>query len=540
MIYDERWFQVEAVNSVFNYYDSGKSGNPLVCMPTGTGKSVVIGQIIRRIFSFAPNHRMMMLTHVKKLIEQNAEKLLNLWPNAPFGIYSAGLNSRETIMPIIFGGVQSVAKEIQRALKDGRQHFGWRDAVLIDEAHLLSPDEDSAYQFVISELKKINPYLKVIGFTATPYRMKQGMLTEGGIFTDICYDITDVNSFNRLIEEGYMAMLLAKPTETVIDLSKVGIVGGEFNQKQLEEATDQDAITIKACREMAEYGWNRHAWIVFGSSIKNAEHINEELQGLGIISTVVHSKLKDCDRRIEDYKNGMYQCLVNKDMLTTGFDHPPIDFIGDLQATMSPGKHVQKLGRGTRPSRETNKINCVVLDFAGNVRRIGPINDPKKPRKPGKATGDIPIKVCPQCECYNHASSRFCSQCGLEFKFEVKIEETAGTDVVVRTNENVIETFTVKKVIYNLHEKKDSQGRLTSPPSIKVSYFCDRKRIDEWILPEHPRGAERFRDWWQKRYNGQIPFTTAEALRLTSQLRMPQRIQVITNRQFPEVIGHEF
>jgi DNA repair protein RadD len=259
-------------------------------------------------------------------------------------------------MPIVFGGIQSVAKAIARSLEDDSnqllpqhmKHFGWRDLIFIDEAHLLSPNEDTEYQYVIAELKKINPQLKVIGFTATPYRMKQGMITDDdGIFTDICYDITGIEAFNRMIAEGFMSPIIAKPTRTIIDVSGVGMVGSEFNQKQLDKVVDTDEITYKAVNEMIEYASNRNCWMVFGSSIDNAEHINAVLQSFGINSVVVHSKLKDSDQRILDFQNGQYQCIVNKDQLTTGFDHPPIDFIGDLQPTMSPGKHVQKWGRGT-------------------------------------------------------------------------------------------------------------------------------------------------------------------------------------------------
>jgi len=208
-IYVSRWYQDEAEYSIFDYFQRGNKGNPVVAMPTGTGKSIVIANFIRRIFSNWPNQRIMMLTHVKELIEQNAEKLMSIWPTAPLGIYSAGLNSREMIMPIVFGGVQSVAPAIRRTLEenDGRpshlRHFGWRDLLLIDECHLLSDKESSQYQYIISELRAINPNLKVIGFTATPYRMKMGLITDNGIFTDICYDVTGVESFNRLIAEGF-------------------------------------------------------------------------------------------------------------------------------------------------------------------------------------------------------------------------------------------------------------------------------------------------------------------------------------------------
>ena len=548
-IYIPRWYQDEAEFSVFNYFQMGGKGNPIVAMPTGTGKSIVIANLIRRIFSLYPNQRIMMLTHVKKLIQQNAEKLMSVWSTAPLGIYSAGLKSRDMIMPIVFGGIQSVAKAIERSLKEDDdprpaqlKHFGWRDLIFIDEAHLLSPSEDTEYQYVIAELKKINPALKVIGFTATPYRMKQGMITDDdGLFTDICYDITGIEAFNRMIAEGFMSQIIAKPTQTKIDISNVGMVGSEFNQKQLAEAVDKDEITYSAVKEMVEYGYSRNSWVVFGSSIENAEHINSMLQSFGINSTVVHSKLKDCDKRIVDFQQGMYQAIVNKDMLTTGFDHPPIDFIADMQPTMSPGKHVQKWGRGTRPSPATQKNNCLGLDFAGNVRRLGPINDPVKPRKPGKGGGDAPIRICDACGAYNHASARTCCNCGVEFSFETKIFETAGTEAFLRSDAPIVEYFKVAKVLYHLHEKRGANGDLTSPPSIKVSYFCGLRMFNEWIMLEHPgMPSKRARDWWRARHQEEPPPTTCEALRRVSELRMPTQIRVWVNKKYPDILSHEF
>ena len=549
-MFKPRWYQEEAEYAIFEYFAQGKIGNPVCAMPTGTGKSVVIGNFIRHIFGYWPNQRIMMLTHVKELIEQNAEKLMSIWPHAPLGIYSAGLNSRDMIMPIVFGGVQSVAKAIQRSLEenDGRpahlKHFGFRDLILIDECHLLGPNEDTMYQYVITELKKINPYLKVIGFTATPYRLKQGMITDEGLFSDLCYDITGIEAFNRLIAEGFIAPLIPKRTVTEIDVSGVGLSGGDFNGKQLNAAVDKDEVTYAAVKEMVEQGYDRKSWLVFASGVDNAEHIAAMLQSFGVNAAATHSKLStsDNDNRIAAFKAGELRALVNNNKLTTGFDHPPIDLIGMLRPTLSPGLWVQMLGRGTRPSPDTGKTNCLVLDFAGNTRRLGPINDPVKPRKPGKgAAGDAPIRICDSCGVYNHASARYCCNCGAEFSFETKIFKTAGNEQLLRSDAPIVEYFNVTRVIYNLHEKKDGNGIAIAPPSIKVSYFCGFQMFNEWICLEHPgMASKRARDWWRQRHVEEPPPTTYEALRRVSELRVPTKVRVWTNKKYPEVLGYEY
>ena len=429
-MYNRRWYQDEAEFVLLDHLQTGKPGNPIVAMPTGTGKGFSIARLIRTIYSMWTDKRVMMLTHVKELIEQNAEKLHELWPTAPFGIYSAGLNSRDMIMPIVFGGVKSVANAIEKSnqFDDGRpahmRHFGWRDLLIIDECHLLSPEEDTEYNYVIAELRKINPYLVVIGFTATPYRLKLGMLTEGGIFTHIIYDVTGVEAFNRLIAEGFLSPLIPKPTSVTMNMQNVGLVGGDFNNKQA--SNEAEKILYDAVRETVQYGLEqqRNAWLLFTQSVDNAEHAAAMLQSFGIDALAVHSKLKpkENDSRIRAYKAGELRALVNMGKLTTGFDHPPIDLIGMLRATMSPGLWVQMLGRGTRPAPWVNKRNCLVLDFAKNTPRLGPINDPRIPKKPGKGGGDAPIKICEKCNTYNHPTAKKCISCGEEFTFESKLK----------------------------------------------------------------------------------------------------------------------
>jgi DNA repair protein RadD len=539
---EQRWYQDAAEFSIFDYFERGNNGNPLVAMPTGTGKSVVIAKFLRKVFEQWPNQRVMMLTHDQKLIVQNAEKFLSLWKTAPIGIYSAGLNSRDTIMPIIFGGVQSVCPAIERAQEEEKykpehlRHFGWRDLILIDECHLVSDKEVAQYQKIITELKKINPYLKIIGFTATPYRMRMGSILDNGIFTDICFDITGLESFNRLIAEGWLSPLVVTPTKSEIDTSAVNMSStGDFNQKQLESETDK--IIYEAVASMIEMAYDRTSRLIFTCGINNCENLASVFQSMGVEALAVHSKLhkKVNEERIEAYKAGELKWIINSDMLTTGFDHPPTDFIGMMRATLSPGLWVQMLGRGTRPSLPTFKKNCLVADFAKNAPRLGPINDPVLPRKPGKGGRDAPIKICNLCGVYNHASVRHCAVCGNEFIFESKIFSEAGTSELIRGDSPEIEFLNVNGVIYNLHEKKDS------PPMIKVTYYCGFIPYSEYVCLEHPGfPGKRSRDWWRLRHKEEPPSSTWEALQRVSELRKPSKIKVWVNKKYPEILSHEW
>lgn len=544
-----RWYQDESINSIYDYFNAGNQGNPVVALPTGTGKSVVIGGFVQRTFEMWPWQRVLILTHVKELIEQNAAKLVQMWPAAPVGIYSAGLKQKDTIQPIIFGGVGSVINDVAA--------FGHRDLVIIDECHLLNDNESSQYQKIIAMLRLTNPYLKVIGLTATPYRMKMGYITDNGIFTDICYDLTDIDGFNRLLAEGFLCPPVARPTRTELDVSEVGLNGGEYAKGALERAVDKSEITYKCVEELVEYGQTRNSWLVFGSGISHVEHITETVAAFGIEAVAVHSKMptKERDARILDFKRGNVQCVVNNGVLTTGFDHPPIDMIGVMRPTLSPGLWVQMLGRGTRPYNpmmaayipgfDYVKENCLVLDFAGNTRRLGPINDPVIPKRPGKGGGDAPVRICDNCGCYNHASARWCggepfptpSGCGHEFVFKPKIFQGSSDAPLLRSDQPEVEYFEVKKVIYSLHQKD------SAPDMMKVSYFCGLRMFKEFICLEHTGYAgKRARDWWRKNtgYDGEEFPTSQQAVDWSPNLRVPSKIRVWINKKYPEILSYEY
>lgn len=218
------------------------------------------------------------------------------------------------------------------------------------------------------------------------------------------------------------------------------------------------------------------------------------------------------------------------------------------------------LGRLTRPYDYNNpkqyikgfdytKYNALVLDFAGNCKRIGPINDPIIPRKKGDKVGEAPIKICEAihngetCGIYNHASARYCGGkpypseegCGAEFIFKTKLVAQAGTDELIRGEAAVIETVNVDRVIYHRHSK------IGSNPSIKVTYYSGLAKYNEWVCLE-AKGYARTRavQWWLARHASEPPTSTDDALLYVSQLRVPKRIRVRTDQKFAEVLGVEW
>lgn len=528
-----REYQEQGLQALWSYFMKHK-GNPVLAWPCGTGKSLVPAKFIQRTLYDYPNERFMMATHVKELIKQNHEKLEQIMDNAPVGIYSAGLKRKDIHNQIIYGGIQSMYRH--------PDYFGWRDILFIDEAHLVSLDEASMYLSFIAELKKINPNLKIVGLSATPYRIGQGLITDGGLFTDIIHDLTSLENYNKLIADNYIAPHIAPSRLNVkLDTSNVGTQKGEFIQSQLQYIVDRAEITWKALQETCYYGQNRKSWLIFASGIEHSNHIAEMLNQLGINCASVHSKQSSDfnDSAIKAFKNFKLRAIVNYGKLTTGFDHPGIDLIDDLRPTLSAALHVQKLGRGGRIAE--GKLNCLVLDHAGNVPTLGCINDPVIPRKKGDKLGTLPIKICEGCGVYHHIKAVVCDSCGKPFEFKVKITERAGTyELIKQTEMPIIETFNVSYAIYNSKQKTGKS------PYIVVTYFTNTTNaFKEFIFPENHKFPKSYVDWWRMRHKSEPPKTTDECLKLTSELRIPKRIRVQTNRKLngrvvPEILSCEF
>lgn len=527
-----RYYQDEAVFSFFDFFARGNIGNPLIAMPTGTGKSLVMALLIIEICRRYKNQRILMATHVKELIEQNYKTLLRVWPSAPAGIYSAGLDRKDVGFPITYAGIGSIHK---------KPHvFQKIDILVIDEAHLLSPNGMTMYRTFIDQLKQYNPYLIVVGLTATPFRLGQGMLTnEGGLFTDFCYDITGIEAFNRLIAEGYLCTLVPQKTNSELDIDGLHFVKGEFSVVEMQERFNVDSITIQALEESIVRGYNRKHWLIFATGVEHCDRIAKLLNDKYNIPTrAVHSKLKNADRdeNIRMFKSGEIKCVVNNNCLTTGFDFPGIDMIIILRPTMSPGLWVQMLGRGTRPS--PNKTNCLVLDFAANTKRLGPINDPVIPyqKKKSKEKRDAPVKICDNCGMYCHASVRICGNCGYEFPRSVKIMSEASNEELIKKQEIRIEIFKVDSITYDIHSKRDK------PDSLLVTYQCGLLYYKSWICFEHPEpSGHNARKWWRKALGGKnTPETTAQAILETDSLKHASHIRVRLDTQFPQVLDADY
>jgi DNA repair protein RadD len=518
-----RPYQEAAISSIYDYFKTNK-GNPLVVIPTAGGKSLVMASFIEGVLKAWPDQRILIVTHVRELIAQNHAEMIGLWPEAPAGIYSAGLGKREAQARVLFAGIQSIHRRAHE--------IGHTDLVLIDEAHLIPGNSSTMYRRFLDALQAINPALKVIGLTATPFRTGSGMLHEGkdALFTDIAYEAP----VRDLIDAGYLCPLVSKQPNTRLDVSKVGTRAGDFIARDLAAAVDQDATTRAAVTEIITHGKDRKSWLAFCSGVGHARHVAEEFARQGVTCRTIFGDTpkEERDAIIAAFKRGEIRALASMGVLTTGFNAPAVDLIALLRPTKSAGLYVQMVGRGTRLAPD--KENCLVLDFAGNVRRHGPI-DLVRPKRPGDGGGgEAPTKVCPECDSIIALSATECSDCGYVFPArEVKIAPTAATLPVLSPK---VQWLPVHGVSYSRHDKR---GGL---PSMKVTYSCGLKSYNEWVCVAHQGYArQKALEWWQKRAPGcPMPRTVDDAIAQAGQLARPTAISVRPSGRFLEISGYRF
>lgn len=560
-----RDYQHHAFEELWQYFNVSV-GNPLVLMPTGTGKSIVPPMFLRAMMEAFPGSRAMLATHVEKLVEQNFAKLLEYWPSAPAGIHSAGLNRRDIGFPIIFGGVQSM---YLRAAD-----FGHVDILFIDEAHLVSAKESGMYSTLIAALLAINPKMKIVGLTATGWRSDNGPLVGSGIFTDIAVDMTTLEAWNYFVDAYYLAPLVSKRTHLHISAEGVEMLGADYNLKQLEEKVDKEHLIRQAVEELRWWGdsENRNTWMLFAVGVNHCEHVADILNDMGVSAIAIHSKSKKPADLLRRYAAGEWRAAVSMNKLTTGVDIPHIDLIGMMRHTWSSNLWIQMLGRGARPvyapgwnlstwegrrhamAASVKPNGCRVCDFVRNTENLGPVNDPivperKKDRKKG-GSSRAPFKVCAKCNEYNNAAARFCKACGDEFPLSVYMDGVSSDlDVMVRAPvqetqpDPIVDRLSVVNVTYNTHHKKNK------PPSLRVSYFCKGsgnipRMFSEYICLEHIGTArDKAARWWRDRCTAaDVPSTVERALELRDHLRIPRQILVWVNSptNHPEIQSYEY
>src|SRR5690606_19535626 len=384
------------------------------------------------------------------------------------------------------------------------------------------------------------PKLKIVGLTATPFRMGTGMLHEGpdALFDTIAYEI----QVHTLIREGYLCEVISRGGIRKIDTSGVRVRGGDYVASELARAADDPDVTRAAVAEIVKYGQDRRGWLIFAAGVDHANHVADEVRRYGIPTAVVTGNTPASERKriLDDYKAGRIRCVVNVEVLTTGFDAPHTDLLGMLRPTKSPVLYVQMVGRGMRTA--PGKTNCLLLDFAGVVAEHGPVDQVRVRGRNSKngAVGPAPTKECPECQRILHAGVRECPDCGHVWERGAPELERQAYSGAVLSFQSKIQTVDVHRMEMRKWEPLDPSKK----PSIRITYFTGLRQIHEWVCPEHTGFARRkFEERCRNEWRIEPPATIAETLALQDRIPVPKRIRVYPNKDNPkylDVIGREY
>ena len=372
--------------------------HPVASMPTGSGKSHVVGGLAERAVEHGYK-RIVITVPSRELAEQNERAARLVLPKATLGVCCAALKRNEVNRQVVIGTPQSLAQRIP---------YGPIDLVIVDEAHQMPLHKGSWFDRLFAAMKGGRSIPRA-GCSATTFRVADGAIfgksATKAWFTTQPYEITTAD----LIAQGWLAPVRAVEPAILMTTKGVKTSAGDYNQADLV-AANVDQVSGQVALIKDEIAAGRKRVMLFAVTI---EHIEEYLRAFaGSVEAVpIHSKLTTEERRrnVERFRAGQATVAVTVQAALTGFDVPEIDLVASCRPTKSAIIHTQSIGRGTRPAEK--KVDCLNLDFAGNVPVFGPVDDPHFDRSGQPKGGVAPWRACPACGTYNHFETSRCLHC---------------------------------------------------------------------------------------------------------------------------------
>ena len=492
-----RPYQEDALQALHAHI-CAKESNPCVVIPTGGGKSLLMAWAIQRWKDGYAPLRVAILAHRKELVAQNSDEMQEVWPAADIGVYAAGLKRRDTENSILFASIDSVFE------RGGE--FKMFDIIIVDEAHRIPPAGEGKYRTFIEMQRLQNKHLRVVGFTATPYRMTGPLCHKDHILHEVCYEA----KIHELINDGYLCKLWSRRGDTQPDLSSTRRnSGGDYITKSLSEAVDKEEVVSKAVHDAVEnirrYG--RKSVIFFCVDVEHCKHVSKALRMYGIAAPSItnSTRRQERDRVAREFKSGRIKAICNVNVYTEGFNAKQVDCIVLLRPTLSKGLYVQMVGRGLRV--HPDKDDCLILDYAHCIDEHGPIDCIDE--------GEVALFDCKECGNVFSRQVRTCPHCGWVIPKQL-IEQAEAEEKERRLHEisasdrpilsDTPEEIPVHAVSVHRHVKAGK------PDSLRVEYRCNLLVVKEWICLDHPGRAQHTAHYWWKQRMGEPVPTVDEAL----------------------------
>lgn len=505
---------------------------------------------------------------MKELLVQSASTIREVLGEESVGLYSAGLKEKTSNTPVVVAGIQSCYKSADEL---GEFHL-----IVVDEAHLIPPDGAGRYRTLLEAERTVSPKARLVGLTATPYRMGCGWIVRDKadddsdgydrLLDEIVYEVQVAD----LIADGTLSTVVSKAAKKAPDFSKVRVKRGEFDEEEIEKILNKKNVLEIACQEIVEQTQDRTKVLVFCNRRASAEKCARLLgeYDRDVEAAVVDGETSSGDRAelVRRFKGLTREIdlfgserkplkyICNVGVFTTGFDAPNVDCVVLLRPTKSLSLYQQIVGRGLR--RSPNKGNCLVLDYGGNVERHGPIDCPN-PEQNADAAKKSRWKKC-ACGAIVMTHVQICPLCGAEFPKGRNAPDPnnglrgkATTKSILSNGdepapEPTVEEYDVKEVEYEPHWKKDADP--DKPPTFQAKYSRGQfsRPVFEWLCPGHSNkwARSRFESWWKSKSKVDPPedAETAAAWANAGALAKPEKIRVVwvPGERFPKIEWLEF
>ena len=388
-----RDYQTQAVAAAVEHFRHNDDPAVIV-LPTGAGKSLVIAELSR-----LAKGRVICLAHVKELVEQNHSKFLATGSTA--GIFSAGLGQKDSKAKTTFASIQSLAANLNRFQAPV-------SLIIVDECHRVNIDESGQYHKTLAHFRTLNPTVKVLGLTATPYRLGSGWIYQRhyhgyirssslSFFKQCIFEVP----LQHMVKKGYLTPPIHYDAAIAhYDFSLLTeSLDGEQNTDDIalnELIHKHPRVTKAVIEQIIQLSQDRQGVMIFASTIDHAQEITGYLPTNQTALVTGTTSIKQRDTLIAAFKAKRIKYLVNVSVLTTGFDAPHVDVIAILRPTQSISLFQQIVGRGLRLS--PGKTDCLVLDYTNNGYNI--FEPEVGEQKPSQDSVVVQIH-CPQCDFAN-------------------------------------------------------------------------------------------------------------------------------------------
>ncbi len=554
-MYQLRNYQSDAVKAVIHYFRHNNSPAVLV-LPTGAGKSLVIAELAR-----IARGKVLVLTHVKELVEQNHAKYESYDLTA--SIYSAGLGRKEVEQQVVFASIQSMV--------NGLAHFQQPfSLVVIDECHRVSNNKDSGYAKVLKHLQQLSSDVKVLGLTATPYRLGMGWIyqyhtrgmvrtTEPRFFRDCIYELP----IQHLLDEQFLT------PARIIDVASLSYdfsqltpnATGRYKESELDQVIDSNQrLTPQIVKQIEHLSQKMKGVMIFAATVKHAQEIISLLPPETSALIIGDTPTKERERLIQQFKQQQIKTIVNVSVLTTGFDAPHVDLIAILRPTESVSLYQQIIGRGLRLFE--GKSECLILEYAGNHYDLHQV-EVGEPKPDGES--EIITIPCPACgynnnfwgkldsngfliehfgrkcqgyfededghreHCNYRFRAKYCPQCGADNDIAARACHECDA-VLVDPDKKLKQAFQLKDHLVfectdmTLETKKDQHGK----NYLRVTYSSETGAsvFEHWFLTtkaQKQRFAKRFvRPHLADKHNPYNDLTPTSACANQHRFRFPQ------------------